>query len=445
MTLALTWGSLPGIAVEMQGFPRSKLDPARLRILLRPGSEARRGGVVSKKLVRLVLLSVVGMVLLATTAPAASAKAWIVDDDVEQCANADSSSIQDAVNRAAPGDLIKVCPGTYRESVLVNKSNLELTAPGGGSADCFEPSSPDPQHDAIVQGQAFGFRLERDDIKLAGFVVGGATIGIWTSGAASGYEVSHNVVERNARNGMDLASSGALESRIGHNCVRNNLVQGIDDFFGSGLRNASVTHNDLFSNTFDQIVLTRNPQQVEIAHNRALNGVHGYSIFNSSDSSLHHNETSGNQTALQLQGNTGLAVEHNELVDGSEGIHLLDFQPVNRDLVVSHNVVAGHFLDGILVGSAQCVGCRFSHNRLNDNGRDGLNMRAGNSGNRVEHNEADRNGSDGIHVQGAIGNVFVRNSMFDNGEHDAHDDARPTNEWIRNSCDTDFPAGTICN
>jgi hypothetical protein len=34
--------------------------------------------------------------------------------------------------------------------------------------------------------------------------------------------------------------------------------------------------------------------------------------------------------------------------------------------------------------------------------------------------------------------------MFSNAETDARDEDRPSNSWIANQCDTDFPAGTIC-
>jgi hypothetical protein len=58
--------------------------------------------------------------------PPASAARTLVDDDREQCVGAAFSStskpspIQAAVNVAQPGDLIRVCPGEYEESVMAS-------------------------------------------------------------------------------------------------------------------------------------------------------------------------------------------------------------------------------------------------------------------------------------------------------------------------------------
>lgn len=51
-----------------------------------------------------------------TVANAASNTTWVVDDDREQCSNANFTSIQDAVDFASPWDTIVVCDGVYEES-----------------------------------------------------------------------------------------------------------------------------------------------------------------------------------------------------------------------------------------------------------------------------------------------------------------------------------------
>ena len=46
----------------------------------------------------------------------------LVDDDKVQCPTAAFTSIQDAINAASPGNLIRVCPGAYPEQLSIDKS-----------------------------------------------------------------------------------------------------------------------------------------------------------------------------------------------------------------------------------------------------------------------------------------------------------------------------------
>lgn len=73
------------------------------------------------------------------------------------------------------------------------------------------------------------------------------------------------------------------------------------------------------------------------------------------------------------------------------------------------------------------------------------------TGNLVRNNEANGNGRHGISVQhGSTGNRPEHNAMHGNRTSnpttffDANDGSTPINVWIANDCLSDFPQGAIC-
>ena len=86
-----------------------------------------------------ILVCSIGLALLASTAVSRAQNSAntnerradiVVDDDKVQCPTAQFSSIQDAINAANPGSVIRVCAGTYREQLSIHKS-LSIAADNG--------------------------------------------------------------------------------------------------------------------------------------------------------------------------------------------------------------------------------------------------------------------------------------------------------------------------
>ncbi len=68
--------------------------------------------------------AVVAAALFAALAPtSAYASTWTVDDDKADCPNAAFTSIQAAVNQAAPWDTVVICAGTYSEQSVPASGN----------------------------------------------------------------------------------------------------------------------------------------------------------------------------------------------------------------------------------------------------------------------------------------------------------------------------------
>jgi len=74
---------------------------------------------------------VVTAAVLAALAPSSAfASTWTVDDDKADCPNARFTSIQAAVDQAAPWDTVVVCPGLYLEQSTPTSGNNTPSAAG---------------------------------------------------------------------------------------------------------------------------------------------------------------------------------------------------------------------------------------------------------------------------------------------------------------------------
>jgi parallel beta-helix repeat protein len=381
----------------------------------------------------------------ALQAPTAFAATLVVDDDRRQCPNAQFTTINQANLAAAPGDTIQVCAGLYPEIVPVTKPDLTFRGAGASRTQtrstCLGFGTPNPNRDSIVDGQGYAFFITAQDVDVIGFVIQSSEqSGIYTSGVFSGYDVRNNVFLGNT-NGVYLNASGLLETRVEHNCFRsNNLGVGAEPpvpiagdaiYSDQGLRNAEIEDNTSTGHAVAFLVITGVPSTVQAnvqIENNDLVDDNSIALFFLSDSEITHNRiTRSRGTAILLGGaNVNNLVKDNQIFDGnSSGIALADFLGIGSAGLNTMNTVEENHVD---------------RNRL-----DGIALRSGAVDNLVVDNLAHDNGRDGIAARaGAVDNRFLDNDMDGNGEHDAHDDNRPLNVWEGNSCDTDFPPGTIC-
>jgi parallel beta-helix repeat protein len=152
----------------------------------------------------------------------------LVDDDRNLYRNAQFTSIQAAVNAASPGDLILVGPGTYTESVTVNK---RLIIQGTFAAGKLVNN---PRFASIVDPPASvvetpGFNFQANKITVQGFTIAdlngdaaaNGTIGIYTSPTFSSYKIVGNEIKQNSI-GIYLHSSGVGTSLVTANRIHDN-------------------------------------------------------------------------------------------------------------------------------------------------------------------------------------------------------------------------------
>jgi parallel beta-helix repeat protein len=366
----------------------------------------------------LVVMAAFALVLASPAVSRSMAKQLVVDKDKVQCPKANYTSIQAAIDAAAPGDTIKVCPDQYNESVNVTKPSLTLVGPTTVNVgQCSTVTAANPTEDAIVTGAgSYSFSLLNNNITLSGFVVQGSADGIDTSGSYSGYRVTNNIAENNTDQGINLNSSGTNESRVDHNCLRLNAY-GLASWIGD-LRNALVDHNAAYRNGHGlQFTGVGARAYVTVTGNSTVENVRGYSIDNSIGSSIDHNTSQGDNFGIYVGGaNNGLKISANVLQgNAGNGIRFdqSGFSPVFTDpnvgLDVGGNSVSGAGGSGIVAdgGAPNLTLSLLSNNDSSRNGNSGIRLQASNDNNTVSNNSTDKNGNIGIWAELAAGNTFT--------------------------------------
>ncbi len=457
---------------------------------------------------RIVLLVSVAAFTLALALAAADGTATppprlVVDDDRMQCAHADFTTIQAAVDAAPAGGLVRVCAGRYVEQVSVPKSlTIRADAEAVEAVECFSAVQPtaDPSTQAIVAAPAGAtsnapavlFDLQADNIELRGFVLlgraGSTSRAVMTSSAHSGYRIHHNLIVSNTVAAY-FRSNGVLPSSFHHNCVRDNGWGLVNQWLP--LIDARVHHNSTFRTaniTYEQtsycpeFLATGSMlacaasrigmDHVVFDHNVSIGDLIPYRLASSTSTTAFENTVTDARIGMRLIGaNADLQIIGNDLevrqvgLARGSGTASGTPEPSNLRVLIQRNTITGALGNdpqmptaGIGMGVGGLKDSWILDNAISGfkgSGQPfpvcsgcGIALLADNTDNVIRGNTITNNASDGIQVAaGATRNVFEANQILDNGTIngvDARDDAWPSNVWRGNVCLTDIPAGKIC-
>jgi parallel beta-helix repeat protein len=330
------------------------------------------------------------------------------------------------------------------------------------------------EHDGIELVAGSDHNVVEDNVAHDNLHV--TSCGISAGGGSSDNVIRHNTVFHNANNGI-LLGGGLLGAAgpgnvIEHNDVFDNGEPVAGANRGVGIFNAItpgsvIAHNDVTSNNAQGILVTgATSTGVIVEHNRTFSngstndddgitiqaGATG-AIVRFNDSRLNRHD------GVHVRGAANAVVEDNILVDNGTpgsgngcGVDVDSFTPPGGVLipstgaVVRNNLARGHTRSGIRVRNSS--GNLVANNQVKDNPGDGILLTNGDN-NTIDRNESNQNGTAashaGIHADAASsGNVLTDNNAFQNVTFDARDENRAANTWIGNHCQTDSPAGTIC-
>jgi nitrous oxidase accessory protein NosD len=332
---------------------------------------------------------------IMTTFTAAAASTRTVGNVSSLPCTGDFPTIQAAVNAAAPGDIIKVCPGTYPELVNVNKKLIMNGAQSGVDARSVSRTGL-PATESVVTGTAgsTSFYVTADDVVIDGFTIQDNTsanafgAGIVLGAGTSGAHVIDNIIQNNLV-GLFLANKLATDQAlIQHNRFRNNTQPGpasghgiySDEYvagLANGVSNVLIDSNDFvndngavtgtwgigISNTgvvpFTNLTIQGNKFDSASPASRGMYfyGTHSSSIIGNSI----QNKT--NYAIGFFGGDDGITIQCNTLVNSNRGINLGDaFPTANSNITATYNNISGNVTAGVEVDTATYSGGAGSFN-----------------------------------------------------------------------------------
>ena len=247
------------------------------------------------------------------------------------------NSIQSAVDAAAPGSIISIKPGVYKETITVNKANLTLT--GVGKVVIQNPGGA--EIGIVVQDGGDGFALK--NITLKDFTERGVNMTY-----VEGFLLSHVTSINNGEFGLfsEYCKNGTIE----HCETFTHRETGV--FVGQST-NINITQNKSYENVIGLEV--ENSSYVTLGKNHVYDNsvgimcllVPGRTIKQSANITLTKNQVRNNNRE-----NFSLPPEMESVLPSGVGILLIGID----NAVVTDNHVSGHQFTGIALLSTLIIG-----------------------------------------------------------------------------------------
>lgn len=334
-------------------------------------------------------------------------------------AGASYNTITAAVAAASSGDTIKVCAGTYPETVNVSTSGLTFS--GAKAGDDPVGALPKQKNESIVASTSGGFILSSsaNDTTINGFAIvdagttGSNDDGVEAFAGSSGLTLKDCVIKGN-NNGINLQNpDGSMPALIQNNAFiqndqggnyQNNPQTGTGVFISNGpADNTSIRGNGFSDDSQTAINFagdSSNPSTgLVVSGNKSTNDSTFVVATNSTNALIENNVITTSAAApggygtgiLDFGGNTALRIDNNKLTvtgttgaSGQAAIGVANYSGASVATTVTSNTVTGWDY-GVYVTSGY-TSLDVSANTISAAGEGGIYVSSGSSGNLLIRN-----------------------------------------------------------
>ncbi len=306
----------------------------------------------------------------------------------------DYASISAAIKRVAAGTRIIVRPGTYRESLVIDKP-IEIV--GEGSAE-----------DIVLQvGGSDLIQFTAPMGRIANLTLRQTTDGVWVAVDIASGRLDLEDCDISGRGQVSVAIHDGADPRLRRNRIHDGRGAGVYVYQnGAGL----LEDNEIFANDLAGVAISgANPT---VRRNRIRDGKEGgVKVFESGVGLIEDNEIFGNgHSGILIGENANPVVRRNRIHDGGEGGIFVHDKGAG---LIEDNEIFGNGLSGILIASGANPIVR--RNRIHDGKQNGVLVHENGVG-LIEDNDILANKYSGIEVREGGSPTARRNRINGNRE-----------------------------
>lgn len=319
---------------------------------------------------------------------------------VDNEGDGDYISIQEAVDNAEPGDIIKIYSGLYNEIIHIYTPSITLEGVAyelGAGIDVGAPIIDGNTQNNVID-------ISADLTTIQGLLIVNSSKNELDAGIIINSDKNTILGNYIAYNRYGINCNNNSENTIQSNIIEKNTIDGIYLYLSDG---NTIEKNTIEDNGFQGIYLTDSNSNYISDNTIKLNGWDGIHIYDLCiDNTIYKNEISSNNIdgiKIFHSGNSNNFLIKNIVQSNRfNGIHIM-FSDNNT---INDNTIELNLLDGIHLGNSD--NNVISRNTISSSYLAGLLLFSGSSGNIIYHNN------------------FYNNNAIDNGD----------NKW-----DNDYPVG----